>query len=369
MTNDHRQLTHHILAIRQGLNRGDYVSEAGISDGVVRRLLEAVGWPRYDQRIVYPQFPVENRKVDYALCNPPSHPVVLLEVKTVGGADDKAEQQLFGYCYKKEVKIGVLTDGPTWNLYYPHGEGGFVDRLFCKLNLVDEDENSIAETFVQYFAFEAVTSGKAFERARSTYVSYQWQRRFSSVWDKMTDEPDPDLVSLFRRKVSDKGESRPDRQAVVAFLKQRGVEESAKGAITRETPTEITESTGLYTQPKSSEEPSSPFYTVNGVTTHCKTGKEVFVGIFREFAKRDTKFCEHYASTQRTGGKRLELARRAVDLYPPGSKWARTDASDLPGGWWLATHLSNELKEKRIQRACSVAGMEFGRDLIVSLSS
>ena len=363
-----QQLIVHILNIRSGLDRGEYESEAAISDGIVRRILEAVGWPRYDQRIVYPQFPIGSRKVDNALCNPPVQPVVLLEVKTMGGADDKAEQQLFGYCYKEEVEIGVLTDGPTWNLYYPRGEGGFVDRLFCNVNLLDGDENTIADAFVQYLAFDAVTSGEAIERSRTTFVNYQWKRRFTSVRDAMLREPDPELVRLFRKKVNEKWGSRPERQAAMEFLKRQWSEESSKDEAAFEEPLGRPESTVPTTPTEDSVDSTAIFYTLNNETTHCKTGKEVFVGVFREFAQRDATFCERYARTQRTGGKRLELARRAEDLYPPGSKWARTDASHLPGGWCIATHLSNELKEQRIQRACDVLGIQYRRDLIVSLS-
>lgn len=358
MIDERTQLIDHVVAIREGLKRGDYKNEAAISDGVVKRLLEAVGWPRYDQRIVFPQFPVENRKADFALCYPAGEPVVLLEVKALGEADDKAEQQLFGYCYKKHVKIGILTDGSTWKLYYPHGEGGFVDRLFCRLDLLEGEQTTIAEALQRYLAYDAVISGEAVERSRATYVNYQWQSHFSTVWDSLLRDPDPNLVNLFRRRVNEESGSRPDKQEVVSFLRQQGQGESKTilEPAPPDQPTPIAEDT------------NSPFCTLNGVTIQCKTAKDVFVVVFSELAKRDATFCERYARTQRTGGKRLELARRAEDLYPPGSKWARMDASRLPGGWWMATHLSNELKEQRIQRACDVAGIQYGRDLIVSLS-
>ena len=368
MTYERKQLINHILAIREGLNRGNYKNEAAISDGVVKRLLEAVGWPRYDQQVVFPQFRVNNREVDFALCHPAGEPVVLLEVKAVGEANYKAEQQLFGYCYEKHVKIGILTDGLTWKLYYPPGEGGFVDRLFKEFNLKEGDEGNIAEALLQYVAHDVVISGKAVEHSRTTYLDTQWHRLFASVWGKMLQDPDTELVRIFRKRVSEKGESRPERQAVLDFFKRLGTEESVGKRDVVKDSRPLPESNRPDKSRESSEEPGSPFYTLDDVTTHFKTGKEVFTAVFREFAKRDTDFCKRYASTQRTGGKRLELARQAEDLYPPGSKWSRTDASELPGGWWLATHLSNELKDKRIQRACDVAGVKFGRDLIVSLS-
>ena len=368
MTRERNQLINHILAIREGLKQGNYKNEAAISDGVVKRLLEAVGWPRYDQQVVFPQFRVNNREVDFALCHPAGEPVVLLEVKAVGEANYKAEQQLFGYCYEKHVDIGVLTDGSTWKLYYPPGERGFVDRLFCEFDLQEGDEHTIAEALLQYIAYDVVISGKAIEHSRATFSDSQWHRRFVSVWATMLQEPDQGLVRIFINRVSKKCESRPEKQAVMDFLKQIGTDESVGRTDVFKDTSSLPESKRPDKSRESNSELGSPFYTLDGVTTQCKTAKEVFVGIFREFAIRDTNFCESYASTQKTGGKRLELARQAEELYPPGFKWAGTDFTFLPGGWYLATHLNNEQKEKRIQRACTVAGIVFDRDLIISLS-
>ena len=356
------QLTEHIVDIRERLGQGEYDSEAAVSNGVVKRLLEAVGWPRYDQQVVRPEFQIETRKVDFALCDPPGKPRVLLEVKAVGSADQKGEDQLFQYCYRKGVKLAVLTDGNTWKLYYPYGDGEYSDRLFRDLDIINGDVTSIADTLQWFLAIDAVKSGVAFERCEEAYAECVSRRKaaeaFSSVWDTILREPDEELVELFRRRVEKSTGVHPEQDAVFEFLgKQAG-----------RIPTERPVPPRGIRQPERYEEPSSPFYTLNGVTTRCKTGKEVFVGVFREFAKRDLNFCERYASTQKTGGRRLEIARRAKDLYPPGTKLSTTDASELSGGWWLATHLNNDSKKTRIQRACDVAGIKYGHDLIVSLS-
>ena len=363
MNDQDDQLIQHIVDIRERLRQGEYESEAAVSDGVVKRLLEAVGWPRYNQRIVYPQFRVGTgtRKVDYALCDPPGSARVLLEVKDVGEINTKAETQLFEYCNSEEVRVrvAVLTDGRTWKLYFPYGVGGHKDRLFHEINLLEHDPTNISNALKLYLDFDAVKSGEAIRRSELAYQEFQSRREFRWVWGQLLNEPDLRLVRLIKTKFKEESLAKPKDEQVVAFLGKQASKSLAasRERVSSDSPTQMEGATG------------SPFYKLDGKTTHCRTAKEVFVGVFREFAKRDTNFCERYASTQRTGGKRLELARRAEDLYPPGSKWTRTDASDLPGGWWLATHLSNELKEKRIQRACSVAGMDFGRDLIVALSS
>ena len=98
----------------------------------VRRLIEGLEWPPYETQIVFPQFPIEKRKVDFALCHPRGKPVVLLEVKNVGMANEKGERQLFEYCFHRGVPIAVLTDGRTWKMFYPAGEGSYTDRALLR---------------------------------------------------------------------------------------------------------------------------------------------------------------------------------------------------------------------------------------------
>jgi hypothetical protein len=39
----------------------------------------------------------------------------------------------------------------------------------------------------------------------------------------------------------------------------------------------------------------------------------------------------------------------------------------LPGGWFVATHMNNILKKTIIRLAVEVAGLSFGKDVIVDL--
>ncbi len=362
MSDQDEQLIQHIVDIRNRLSQGEYDSEAAVSNGVVKRLLEAVGWPRYDQQVVRHEFPIETRKVDFALCDPPGEPRVLIEVKAVGSADQKGEDQLFQYCFRRGVKLAILTDGRTWKFYFPYGGGEYSDRLFRSLDIAAEDDTTTAETFMWFLAIDAVKSGVTFDRCEEAYAECQSQRRaaeaFGSVWNSLLCGSDKGLVDIFARKVEEDTGIRPKQQTVVEFIRRQATQRSA----------ETHELTGGPSQSETSTIPSSPFYRLNGITVNGRTARDVYVGIFRKFAEQDTNFCQRYDSTQKKGGKRLQLARRAEDLYPAGSKLAQKEACELPGGWWLATNLDNDQKKKRIQRACDVMGIKYGRELIVSLS-
>ena len=64
------------------------------------------------------------------------------------------------------------------------------------------------------------------------------------------------------------------------------------------------------------------------------------------------------------GRKRRYIARTSEELYPD-----REDLRDmreaLPGGWLVATNLNNVLKKTIIRLAAEVAGLKFGKDVVV----
>jgi len=59
-----------LLDIRAGIKTGRYVNEATVSQGIVQRLLHILGWPVYNTEVVAPEYSLDGRRVDYALCPP-----------------------------------------------------------------------------------------------------------------------------------------------------------------------------------------------------------------------------------------------------------------------------------------------------------
>ena len=72
-----------IKEIRTAIKNGAFANEAAVSQGVVLRLLNSLGWPAYDTQTVSPQYGLEGRRVDYALCHPPGKPISFIEVKNI----------------------------------------------------------------------------------------------------------------------------------------------------------------------------------------------------------------------------------------------------------------------------------------------
>ncbi len=136
-------LEEHIDNIRNGLERRQFTSETAVRQGIINPLLEQLGWPTSKTQIVFPEYPVEGGKVDYALCHPPKMPRIFIEAKQPGKLDG-AERQLFGYTVHQGVSVAILTDGQRWVFYYPSGEGTYEERKVVELDIRtgDQKENT-----------------------------------------------------------------------------------------------------------------------------------------------------------------------------------------------------------------------------------
>src|SRR5215218_9562050 len=127
-----------LVDIRTVIKAGRYVNEATVSQGIVQRLLNVLGWPVYDPEIVAPEYSLGARRADYALCYPPREPMILIEVKQVGQSKG-ADRQLFEYAFHKGVPMAILTDGQEWNFFLPTEQGDYSERQLYKLDISERD--------------------------------------------------------------------------------------------------------------------------------------------------------------------------------------------------------------------------------------
>ena len=153
-------LEEHLDDIRSNLRKEVFVNEASVSQGIVLRLLHALDWPWYNIQVVAPEYSVEGRRVDFALCQPPLKPLVFIEVKQVGQIEG-AERQLFEYAFHRGVPIAILTDGREWHFFHPSGQGDYGERRVCKLDLIEKDRAESATSLNRYLNYESIRTGKA----------------------------------------------------------------------------------------------------------------------------------------------------------------------------------------------------------------
>ena len=92
--------------------------------------------------------------------------------------------------------------------------------------------------------------------------------------------------------------------------------------------------------------------------------KEAYIACLRELSARDPEFLDRLA--QRRTRTRRVVARRGDDLYLRSPQLAGKFATRLVDGWWVDTNLSRIQCEQRLQIACDVAGLVFGKDLTLA---
>ena len=218
-------LKEHIDDIRESLEKGELPpNEAAVCDDIVRRIVHELGWPRYQSRIVYPQYPVEGGKVDFALCHPPSEPCVFIEAKQVGGIENvDAEEQLFRYAFRRGVPIAILTDGQKWQFFYPIGEGHYRERKVHVMDLTEGDSEESAKWLNRYLNYGSIRTGEAIEAIKRDYEKVVQQRqvatRLPEAWNKLVEEADEFLLHAVAEKTESLCGYRPTDEQVLDFLK------------------------------------------------------------------------------------------------------------------------------------------------------
>ena len=361
------RLTPTIEDLARGIAAGSYRSEAEISQGVVKRVLNDLGWPVFDMQVVAPEFKIGARKVDYALCQPPGKAAILVEVKDLGKADDKGQKQLFEYCFHQGVPIAVLTDGRSWSFFFPAGQGSYEERLFAHIDLLDDEHSDAAETLARYLDVADVKSQAARKRAERDYEAARFQKqaasKYASVWRKLLSGPEPLLLDLFSEEVESATGVRPDPQLAAEFIRSHAVGTGAPQKLAQ------AKSAGRKKPAVPSVSPpmpaSLPSFTFQGQTKTFDSAAKVYGAVFGTFASMDPDFCGRY-SQRYSGRLRKYVAKSKEELYP-GNPKLHSQVHRLPGGWLLATHASNTDKVRRIKQACKVMGLEFGRELVVNI--
>lgn len=149
-----------ISRIRKDLESGRFRNEASVSQGAVMPILGALKWPVYNTDIVAPEYALEARRVDFALCYPELKPRVFIEVKQVGQTEG-ADKQLLEYAFHAGVPMAVLTDGQEWHFYLPGEQGAYQERRVYKLDLLERDLEECVDRLQRYLSYENVRTGDA----------------------------------------------------------------------------------------------------------------------------------------------------------------------------------------------------------------
>jgi predicted type IV restriction endonuclease len=372
-------LASHIEDVRAGIKAGRFKNEAAVSQGIVLRLLRELGWPIYDTQVVCPEYALEGRRVDFALCHPANKPTAFIEVKKIGQSDG-AERQLFEYAFHLGVPLAILTDGQEWNFFLPAAQGDYSERRVYKLDILERDLSECVTRLERYLGHVQVSSGAAIAAAHEDYRNVTRDRQMLATlpdaWSKLVAEEDELLLEIIADKVESLCGFKPDIDSVAKFLRENVSLRIAVGtspgtpapACGVSTPTPIPPAQS-HLPTKSPDEPAAPAaigFTLQGRFVPCRNGKDVLVKVFEALASQDQTFLESFAARPKHGRTRRYLARSPDALYPGRPDLAQEHSHKLTSGWFVGTNVSHAAIERIIEMACEVARLRFGRDLLVN---
>ena len=296
-------LKEHLDDMRSDLERGVFVNEASVSQGIVLRLLHALGWPGYNTQVIIPEYSVEGRRVDFALCHPSLKPLVFIEVKQVGQIEG-AERQLFEYAFHTGVPIAILTDGREWHFFQPGGRGDYRERRVYKLNLIETENEEISLRLNRYLNYELICTGEAITAIEDDYRTISKQRHIETslpeAWIKLVEEADEFLIDVMAEKTESLCGYKPTSGQVLGFLKDLKREKSLE-----ETHSPIPLSP-MPPIPSSSTKGPRGFDQIQAVIQLMRKGKS-HTEAFRSVAK---KLGVGYQTVQSRCTRTLELSTR-----------------------------------------------------------
>lgn len=366
-----------IIEIKTRLADGKFPNAQAISQGIVLRLLQELGWDTWDPAIVWPEYQTGEGRADFALCHPPGKPAILIEVKQPGKAEDSVRQAL-EYSFHTGAPFVLLTDGRTWSFYLPAEQGSYEDRRVYKLDLLERTPPESADTLRRYLAHDAVASEDALNSARKEYQSRFRRDRavkaIPTVWRDLVEKGNEELVELLASNVELKVGIRPGTDDVALFLEN--LSQAVNGSRVTKPPNQPETSVipaRATSYPVERQVPPrvqgettrSGHLTLQGKIHPYANAKDAMIIVLRELAYQDAHFLEKCAAhPDAQGRKRRYIARTPEELYPDRED-LRELREDLPGGWLVATNLNNVLKRTIIKLAAEVAGLKFGKDVII----
>ncbi len=210
-----------ISDIQNNLRRNGYPNEQAISQGIILRILQVMGWPVYDTQVVIPEYSVENKRVDFALCVQKSSPIIFIEVKKPGNVLG-ADKQLFSYAFHQGIPLAIATDGKEWNFYWPAGIGDYDERKVYKLDLVERSKTESVYRFGRYLSFREVANGNALKNAQKDYENVSQERQAKKnipvAWEKLLEEKNEMLVDVVAEKVGSICGLTPSKEQIIEYL-------------------------------------------------------------------------------------------------------------------------------------------------------
>lgn len=197
------------------------LNEEATKQSVILPMLQLLGWQVFDPDEVFPEFSIENTRVDYALRNGIISKV-FIEVKRKNEDLDKHQEQLLTYSFRQGVNLSILTNGILWWFYLPLQEGSWEQRKFYAIDMYSQNFEKIAEVLTNFLAKEKVFNGDALKNAKKIYSNRQkvdiLKKNIPKAWRKLHVEGDEILIELIAETTEKICGYKPDDKDISEFL-------------------------------------------------------------------------------------------------------------------------------------------------------
>lgn len=393
-----------IARVKHALTSRRYSSEADVREAIVLPVLRALGWDDLDPERVRREYPLGARRVDYALSAFGERPALFIEVKGPGALSG-VERQLFEDAFHAGIQFAVLTNGQEWSFFLPAAPGSYEERLLYKRDLIERETGEISERLMRYLGFERVRSGDALKDANRDFEGLHKERivrdALPPAWRQILEDPDELLVELVVERTTSLAGYPAPRELVLEFLsaiegasghplasgtplpralpvagrpedrsaaragRAEPKRQSGALAVTAGPAAHRSEPAPAASLPASRSGPLR--YRFEGQELTARSANDILVHVARTLAGRQPAFLERFAAEAR-GRSRNHVARRREGVYP-GQPHLIERVIELVPGWYIGTNVSNVQKMRLLESACRVAGLRFGVDLVVDLST
>ena len=327
-------------------------------------ILTALSWPDTDIKNEY-QLSTGDRP-DFALIHPDNQePLVFIELKRHSLTKlKKSKEQVEGYASNSTVPLIVLTDVKTWLFYYKGElafETGFSSQSLTKVSkqlkeFLDPD---------RVYRGDVYLSAKGALKKRDNLAKAR--KRIPAAWRQFLKEERnssrKNLINELRKKAgAGLGVQLADGD-VVAFL--RSLKEPASKSGEQDSP--MPRDNGSKVEKRKGGGRSGAL-VILGKSFPCKNHTDAMVIVFKELERRKPGFCQRFYNDPRNHRRTSRIiAQDASELY--GSTYRENRHKRIDSNWVISTDYVRQKKKEIIQLAAEVAGLVFGKDIIITLNN
>ncbi|MDA8051307.1 MAG: hypothetical protein M0002_15120 [Rhodospirillales bacterium] len=256
--------------------------------------------------------------------------------------------------------MAVLTDGQEWGFYLPTAAGSYEDRRLYRLDLLARETEDACKVLERYLSHSRVKSGQSLKDAQQDHQDAKLRAKaletLPRAWKTLVQPADDLLTDLLAEKTEELCGSRPAQEDIETFLSSLRAEQQPRPPLGSSMPPLQPPARRL----RVSKAGHAVEILLDGKREQVPNAIEGLARIIEHLARRDQTFLPRLA-TRAKGTKRHYVAHRREDVYPH-----RPDLQDQTQqiqGWYIATNLSNPIKQNIVAWACEVAGLRRGKDI------